>query len=121
MEKRELTCIGCPMGCQITVEMDGQEIKKISGNSCKIGENYSRQEVTHPERCVTSTMIVTGGDKPRVSVKTKGNIPKDQITACMKLIDSTIVSAPVSIGDVLIPDVVGTGIDVVATRNIAKN
>ena len=79
MEKRNLTCIGCPMGCQITVEFDGDNISRVTGNSCAVGDKYARKEVTHPERTVTSTVVVTGGDRERLSVKTKGNIPKDLI------------------------------------------
>ncbi|MCR4568657.1 MAG: DUF1667 domain-containing protein [Pseudobutyrivibrio sp.] len=118
MEKRELTCIGCPMGCQITVELEGQDVKSITGNTCKIGENYARNEVTHPERTVTSTAVVLGGDKPRVSVKTKANIPKDKIADVMKEIDAAVVNAPIRIGDIVVKNVCGTGVDVVATRNI---
>ena len=58
MEKRELTCIGCPMGCQITVELESGEVLSVTGNTCKIGENYAKNEVTHPERTVTSTAVI---------------------------------------------------------------
>ncbi len=106
------------MGCQITVELEGQDVKSITGNTCKIGENYARNEVTHPERTVTSTAVVLGGDKPRVSVKTKANIPKDKIADVMKEIDAAVVNAPIRIGDIVVKNVCGTGVDVVATRNI---
>ena len=118
MEKRELTCIGCPMGCQITVELEGTEVVSGTGNTCGIGDKYARNEVTHPERTVTSTSIVLGGDKPRVSVKTASNIPKDKISDVMKAIDAAVMKAPVHIGDVVVKDVCGTGVDVVATRNV---
>lgn len=120
MEKRNLTCIGCPMGCQVTVEFEGEEVFSVKGNSCAIGDKYARQEVTHPERTVTSTIIVTGGDKERCSVKTKGNIPKEKIFACMDAINHVKASAPVCIGDVVIENVCGTGVNVVATRNVDK-
>ncbi len=118
MEKRELTCIGCPMGCQITVELEGGEVVSVAGNTCGIGDKYARNEVTHPERTVTSTAIIVGGDKPRVSVKTKANVPKDKIFEVMKEIDSAVMNAPVHIGDVVVRDVCGTGVDVVATREV---
>lgn len=108
------------MGCQITVEYEGENIHSVVGNSCAIGDRYARQEVIHPERTVTSTVYVTGGDKPRCSVKTQHNIPKDRIFDCMKVINSTKIAAPVRIGDVVIHDVCGTGVDVVATRNIVS-
>jgi CxxC motif-containing protein len=118
-EVRNLTCIGCPMGCQITVELDGEQILSVKGNSCGVGDHYARQEVIHPERTVASTVVITGGDKERLSVKTKGNIPKDRIFDCMKEINKVRVKVPVKIGDVIIKDVLGTGVDVVATRNIS--
>lgn len=119
METRNLTCIGCPMGCQITVELEAGEVKSVTGNTCAIGDRYARQEVTHPERTVTSTVVITGGDKPRVSVKTASNISKDLIADCMKEIDAVRTTAPVHIGDVVIENVCGTGVNVVATRNVA--
>ena len=118
MEKRELTCIGCPMGCQITVELEEGEVISVKGNTCPIGDNYARNEVTHPERTVTSTVLIEGGDKCRLSVKTKSNIPKDKIVDCMKEIDAVRIKAPVKIGDVVVKNVAGTGVDVVATRNV---
>ena len=120
MKKQTLTCIGCPMGCEITVKMEGQEIVSVEGNTCDIGNKYARKEVTHPERTVTSTVIVTGGDKPRLSVKTASAIPKEKIFECMDEINRLKVAAPVSIGDILIPDTAGTGIPVIATRNIRE-
>ncbi len=118
MENKNLTCIGCPMGCQITVTLDKGEVLTVEGNTCAIGDRYARQEVTHPERTVTSTVVITGGDKPRLSVKTKGNIPKDKIDECMKAINAVRAVAPAHIGDVIVADVCGTGVDVVATRNV---
>jgi len=120
METRNLTCIGCPMGCQITVQLEGEKILSVTGNTCAIGDHYARQEVIHPERTVTSTVIIEGGDKCRLSVKTAHNIPKDKIFACMDEINHVRVQAPKHIGDVIIKDVCGTGVDVVATRNVEK-
>ena len=117
---RELTCIGCPMGCLVSVTMDGKEIKSVSGNSCANGDRYARREVTNPTRIVTSTAIVRDGDLPRVSVKTKTDVPKDKIFDVIKEINKIQAKAPVRIGDVLIPDVAGTGVPVIATRNIQK-
>ncbi len=120
METRELTCIGCPMGCQITVELDKGEVLSVTGNTCKRGDIYARKEVTDPTRIVTSTIIIKDGDKPRVSVKTANDIPKGKIFEVMKDIDAAIAMAPVKIGDVLVKNVAGTGVDVIATRNISK-
>lgn len=118
MEKRTLTCIGCPLGCAVTVELDNGEINRVTGNTCKRGDDYARKEVTHPMRSVTSTVRVTGGDIPMVSVKTAQDIPKEKIMEIMKSLENICISAPVHIGDVVLEDAAGTGISVVATKKI---
>jgi len=117
MGKRELICIGCPMGCPVMVEMDGREIVSVSGNTCPRGDAYARKEVTNPTRIVTSTVKVEGGLVEMISVKTKEDIPKDKIFDCMRALKGITVKAPVHIGDVILADAAGTGVDVVATRN----
>ena len=79
MERKELTCIGCPLGCQITVTMENGEIREVKGNTCNRGDVYARKEVTNPTRIVTSTVKVAGGTAPTVSCKTKEDIPKGKI------------------------------------------
>ena len=118
METRELTCIGCPMGCLVTVTLDNGEVKEVTGNTCAKGDIYARKEVVNPTRIVTSTVKIVGGDKERVSVKTANDIPKSKIFEVMKDIDAAVVKAPAKIGDVLVKNVAGTGVDVVATRNV---
>ena len=118
MEERKLTCIGCPMGCPLTVVMNGKEVVSVTGNTCKRGDIYARKEVTNPTRIVTSTVRVTGGSEAMVSVKTKEDIPKGKIFDCVKALKNVEVAAPVHIGDVLVKDVAGTGVDVIATKNV---
>ena len=79
METINLTCIGCPMGCPLTVTMENGEVKDVTGNTCKRGDDYARKEVTNPTRIVTSTVICEGGKIDAVSVKTKSDIPKGKI------------------------------------------
>lgn len=119
MEKRELTCISCPMGCSMTVCMEKGDIK-VTGNTCKRGEIYAKKEVTDPRRIVTSSVRVKGGGLARVSVKTETDIPKDKIFDCMADILKAEIMAPVKIGDVIIKNCAGTGVDVVATGNVEK-
>lgn len=115
--RKELTCIGCPMGCQISVDMDGEKILNIEGYTCEKGVTYAKKEVTNPTRIVTGSVIVTGSDKVHmVSVKTAQDIPKDKIFDCADAISKVTVKAPVKIGDVVIRNVAGTGVDVIATR-----
>lgn len=119
MEKRELICIGCPLGCPLTVTMEGEQIT-VTGNTCKRGEIYAKKEVTNPTRVVTSSVHVKNGEIAMVSVKTKNDIPKDKIFACMKEISAVAVPAPVHIGDVVIENCAGTGVPVIATKNVEK-
>lgn len=119
-EKRELTCIGCPMGCRLEVTLQGDVVTEVSGNTCGIGDAYAREEVTSPKRTVTSIMKVCNGDLPVVSVKTKAAIPKEKIFAVMEEINGVQAEAPVAIGQIMLKNVADTGVAVVATREIKK-
>ena len=118
MEVKNLICINCPMGYALTVEMEGDEVVSVSGNTCKRGEAYGRKEVTDPTRIVTSTVKVSGGKAKMVSVKTRQDIPKGKIAECVEALKDVQVQAPVRIGDVIVTDIAGTGVDIVATKNI---
>lgn len=120
MEKRELICIGCPLGCMITVEMEGTEVKNVTGNTCPRGKAYAEKEVTNPMRIVTSSVRVSGGEKVSVSVKTKSDIPKGKIFDVARALKDVVAEAPVKIGDVLVEDVAQTGVDIVATANVRE-
>ena len=95
METRNLTCIGCPLGCAVQVDIENGAILNVTGNTCKRGDDYARKEVTHPTRIVTSTVRVTGGDPAMVSVKTEHDIPKEKIMDIMRCINEIQVQAPV--------------------------
>ena len=118
MEQKILTCIGCPLGCQIMVEVKNGEVFAVNGNTCKRGEDYAKKEVTCPTRIVTSTVKVIGGAASVVSVKTKSDIPKEKIFDCVRALKELEVKAPVAIGDVVLCDVAGTGIDIIATKSV---
>ena len=118
MKKVNLICIGCPLGCPLEVEMAGEEVLTVSGNTCKNGEKYARKELTNPTRIVTSTVRVTGGTLPMASVKTASDIPKGRIFDCVRELQAIDIPAPVAIGDVILEDVCGTGVAVVATKNV---
>ena len=107
------------MGCQITVETSGNEIISVTGNTCKRGDTYARKEITAPSRTVTTTVRVTGGTYPAVSVKTRSDIPKGMIFECIRCLKDITVKAPVQIGDVILSDAAGTGVDIIATKNVA--
>lgn len=119
METRHLTCINCPMGCQLTVTLDGTDVVSVTGNSCKRGEIYGRSEVTNPTRTVTSTARVSNGEIPVVSVKTSQAIPKGMIADCITKIKELEITAPVHAGDKLVENFC-PAIDIIATRNVSR-
>lgn len=116
--ERELTCIGCPMGCQITVHLDDSgSFLSSEGFTCKIGERYAKEEVTAPTRMVTALMKVEGSDMP-LSVKTDHPIAKELIFDCLAEIAKTTVHAPLRIGEIVLPNVCKTDVNIIAARNI---
>ncbi len=115
---RTLTCIGCPMGCTIEVELDeaGNYISS-KGWSCLIGKRYAQEEVTAPVRTVTALVGVNGRTEP-LSVKTANPIPKEKIFDCLQELKDVRVNVPVHIGDVILQDICKSGVPIVATKNI---
>lgn len=120
METRNLICINCPLGCPLTVTLENGEVVKVEGNTCKRGEIYAKKEVTAPTRTVTSTVRARNGERPVVAVRTRTDIPKEKIFAVMDAINAAEVEAPVGIGDVVIENVCGTGVDIVASAPLAR-
>ncbi len=118
MEKRNLICIGCPMGCPLTVEISDDGKVKVEGNTCPRGAVYGEKEVTNPTRIVTSSVRVTDGTLAMVSCKTSSDIPKGKIFDVVKMLKDVCVPAPVSIGQVLVENVAGTNVDIIATKNV---
>ena len=118
MEKRELTCIRCPLGCSITITIEGTTIQDITGFTCKRGEDYARKEVLNPTRTVTSVVFVDSENEKMLPVKTKEDIPKEKIFEIMERLKSVRVNAPVKIGDVILENAAGTGVPVVASKDV---
>lgn len=118
MEERILTCIGCPMGCPVTVLMDDGYVVSVSGHTCRRGEDYARKEVTNPTRIVTSTVRVLDGSAEMVSVKTRQDIPKEKVFACVKALKGIEVQAPVHAGDIILANAADTGVDIIATGEV---
>ncbi len=113
------TCIVCPRGCDVTATLnDKGDILSIEGNFCPRGEEYVRNELTHPMRQLTSTVIIKGGLYDRLPVILSSPIPKDRMMDVMKALEGVEVSSPISRGDVVISDVCGLGVDVVASRSM---
>ncbi len=118
MEKRSLICIGCPMGCPLTVEIQDNGEVTVSGNTCPRGAAYGKKEVTNPTRIVTSSVRVENGTLGMVSCKTSCDIPKGKIFDVVRALKTVSVPAPVVIGQVLVKHVAGTEADIVATKNV---
>jgi CxxC motif-containing protein len=118
--KRDLICIVCPMGCHCSIEEDATAPKgyKFSGITCKRGEDYAIKEITEPTRMLTSTICIEGARLPRLPVRTSSAIPKERIYECMALINELRVVHPVSMGQVLIKDLFGTGVSLIASRSL---
>ncbi|MBR1810523.1 MAG: DUF1667 domain-containing protein [Clostridia bacterium] len=116
--QKNLICIACPRGCYITVDLnDSGEVVSVTGNTCKRGDTYARTEMTNPTRSLTSTVKVEGGAHPVVPVKSAAPVPKGMLFECMKEINRATIKAPVKIGDKVIENILGTGVDIVATNN----
>jgi len=115
---RDIICINCPVGCPLTVTIDGGEVTNVEGHECPSGESHAIKECVNPTRVVTSSVPVINIRGAMLSVKTASDIPKSKIFECMDALKSINVDAPIRIGDVIISNVADTGVDVVATRNV---
>ena len=116
--QKNIICVACPMGCGVTVEIaDNGDILSVTGNTCKRGDAYARAECTNPVRSLATTVKVNGGVHNVVPCKSAGSLPKDIIMECMKIIYAAQADAPVALGDVLVENILGTGIDIVATNH----
>lgn len=112
-----VTCIVCPMGCRMTVTNTNDEYK-VEGNTCKRGEKYAIEELTNPKRVITSTVRLEGSYLNLLPVKTDGSIPKELMMNIVAILDKVKVQSPVRVGDIIIKDVLGTGVNIVSTKNL---
>ena len=113
-----ITCINCPVGCRMQVTMsDRGEFLSVTGNTCARGAKYAEQECTLPVRTITAVIPVSGCDTP-LSVRTSEPVPKHMIPQIMKVLSELTVSSRVAIGDVLVENILETGADIIATRNV---
>jgi CxxC motif-containing protein len=118
--RREMICIGCPIGCNLTVECVGTKISGVGGNRCKVGLQYAEKELSNPQRTLTTTVKVKNGHLPLVSVKSSKPLPKSRIFDAMDLLSKVEVNAPIKIGEPIVQNILETGIEIVATKNIPR-
>jgi len=119
--RKEMICIGCPMGCYLAVDYVGKTIRDVNGNRCKVGLEYAEKEISNPERTLTTTVKVKNGNLPLVSVRTNKPISKNKIFDTMDFLAKIEVEAPIKIGESIVQNIFNTGVNIVATKNILKN
>ena len=117
MMRKEIICISCPMGCRLNVTLADGKVSDVAGATCKKGVDYAELECTNPKRVVTSTVPLNGSSLHTLPVKTERAIPKDRVADCVRSLKGITAESPVSIGDIIVENVCGTGINIVATRN----
>ncbi len=118
---KELVCINCPNSCNLSVEVnEHNEILSVSGNKCPRGDAYARKELTHPTRIITSTVRITNAIHGVLPVITSADIPKEKMFDVMKEIQKVEVCAPIENGAIIVKDVCGLGVDVIASRSMEK-
>ena len=118
MDTRQLTCIGCPLGCALTAVKNAAGEFDISGYTCKRGLEYGSSEFAHPVRILTTTVKLSGVENDLLPVRSQKPLPKEKLFDCMAQIRATTVTAPVERYDVIISNICGTGVDIVATKSV---
>ncbi|SCH05751.1 DUF1667 domain-containing protein [Romboutsia sp. 1001713B170207_170306_H8] len=119
LAKKELTCIVCPMGCKLSVECLGDDFK-VEGNNCKRGEKYAKEELTNPKRVITTTVKLGNSYLHLLPVKTESSIPKNLMFEVMKELDKIKVDAPIKVGDIIIKNILNTGVNIVSAKTVEK-
>ncbi len=116
---KRINCIVCPLGCEITVQMQDDKIIAIKDFSCPRGQAYATEEMTAPKRVLTSTVKIAGGLLPLLPVVSSQPLPKEKVMACAAALRKINIQAPVQQGDIIIPDILGLGVDIIASRSMA--
>jgi len=116
--KHEFLCINCPIGCTLELTEEDGEILEIAGAECKVGEKYAEEEFRNPRRRVSTTVRVSGGTLPLLPVVSESPIPKKMIRDAVEVLAEVVVEAPVADGQVVYPDILGTGVDIVSSRKL---
>jgi CxxC motif-containing protein len=118
VETHAYLCTGCPLGCRLEVDAVDGDVIEVRGFSCKRGERYGRQEHVDPRRPLSTTVWVEGAAIRRVPVRSADALPKAEVVAVAQALRGVRMSAPVRRGDVVLADALGTGIDVIVTRDL---
>ncbi len=116
----KVKCVRCPKGCDITVKVSEGKVLEISGNGCPLGVEYAKQEAIDPRRVVCTTIKILGARYPRLPVRTKDPVPKDKIFEVISALRGIVVEAPIKGGQVILEDVAGTGVPIIAERSMER-
>ncbi len=122
---QELICTGCPVGCRLVAVVAGdmageREVLEVIGNSCPKGADYARNECTNPVRMLTTTVVIKGAMYPLLSVRTTKPVPKAMIKNCMNYLRAVKVNAPIKAGQVIVKNILGTEVDIIATKDLER-
>jgi len=120
---KRMTCILCPNGCELDVACDGKptiQTVRVEGNLCPRGAEYALEELTHPKRTLTTSILVRRGTQPQTSVKTTEPVPRELLGRVRETLRSIVIDAPVASGTVIATNVAGTGVNVVVTRSVDR-
>lgn len=120
VEKKELVCIMCPRGCNIVATLDDGIVVEVKGPRCSFGDRYAREELTAPKRMLTATVRIIGGRLPLLPVVSAAVLPKERVLDCAAVLRAVEVAAPVQAGDVIVRDILGLGVDIVASRDMEQ-
>lgn len=118
VETRVMNCIMCPMGCELTVTIENGNVTGVTGNTCPRGPVYAKDEVTAPKRMLTSTVVIEGGMLPLLPVVSASVLPKGSILECASYLRGVKAKAPVKTGDVIVKNILGLGVDIIASRDM---
>lgn len=120
MSIKEVTCILCPFGCKMEVHVEGKEVTEVKGNKCKEGVEHARHEVFCPERVLTTTIRTGNPEAPLLPVRSDKPLPKEKLEEGMEVIAKHTVSYPIQLGDVIIRNILNTGVNIIASRSMAE-
>ena len=113
-----MNCIMCPMGCELTVTIENGAVTNVTGNTCPRGPKYANDEVTAPKRMLTSTVAIDGGVLPLLPVVSATVLPKERILDCARYLRGVKLQAPVKTGDVVVENILGLGVNIIASRDM---
>ena len=116
--KHEYLCINCPIGCTLELTEEDGEILEIAGAECTVGKKYAEEEFRNPRRRVSTTVKVSGGVLPLLPVVSESPIPKKMIRDAVEVLADVVVDAPVADGQVIYPDILDTGVNIVSSREL---